>query len=99
MSNCQFWKIQNSRDPKLGKSKFGNDKFGARVPLPKPENINQILENVFEGQANKQRTKPKIVNRPQNSNKPGRPSNQPSLGQSLNNESPLVGYKNTGGKS
>ena len=71
----------------------------------KPNNINQILENLFEEDPNVQKPpKRRIVNRPQNLNsndkiQPGRPSNQdsPGLGQSGDKDSPLVGYKNTGG--
>ena len=82
---------KKTKNPGLGKSKFGNDKFGARVPDGKPENIKEILENVFEVDQIAPE-KQKIVNRPKNSQNSNRPT-KPDV-----KSSPLLGYKNTGGR-
>lgn len=83
---------KKTKNPGFGKSKFGNEKFGARVTDEKPENIKEILENVFE--KDPPPPKQKIVNRPKNKSEiTGRPNQVQSGEQS----SPLLGYKNTGG--
>jgi len=80
----------SKKKKKKKKNPFG---FGNRVTTKKPKkpnNINQILEDIFEEE------KPPI--RPQNSNKktPGK-NEKGKLTVQTEEGSPLVGYQNTGG--
>merc|ERR1711990_966815 len=88
----------NQGSKKKKKNPFG---FGNRVTKKpkKPNNINQILENIFE-EEKKEEKPPKrpIVIRPQNSNKkPPRQNEKDKLTAQSEDGSPLVGYQNTGG--
>jgi len=82
----------SKKKKKKKKNPFG---FGNRVttkPKKKVNNINQILENIFEEE--EKPPKRKIVIRPQTSNKKPPPKIQV---KPTEEGSPLVGYQNTGG--
>ena len=63
----------------------------------KPNNINQILENIFEEDKKEKPPKRKIVIRPQNSSKKPPGNEKGKLTAQNEDGSPLVGYQNTGG--